>query len=133
MVSPHLAPCGGLLGSIAGQGRAVLPSKSLYTQTSPGAAAPLPLSPEDSVRQTEQRATLAPGVRGCHSRLSWLGSLLSLPVMFLIRLLLWVRVCQGRGVDGGSLCLARSGQGRGGRQRFKPKVMLSVEETVWIH
>ena len=70
MVSPHLAPCGDLLGSIAGQGRAVLPSKSLYTQTSPGAAAPLPLSPEDSVRQTALCATLAPGVRGCHSRLS---------------------------------------------------------------
>lgn len=33
-------------------------------------------------------------------------------------------------MDGGSLCLAPSGQGRGERQRFKPKVMLSVEETV---
>lgn len=45
--------------------------------------------------------------------------------MFLIRLLLWFRVCQGRGVDGDSLCLAPSGQGRGGQQRFKPKVILS--------
>ena len=30
------------------------------------------------------------------------------------------------------MCLAPSGQGGGEGQGFKPKVMLSVEEIVWI-
>lgn len=116
MVSPHLTLAWSPWVGIAVRGGLSF-HRSLSTPRPLLKVLPLASSPEDSVRQTD--VPPSPGVRGCHSRLSWLGSLLSLPIMFLIRLLLWLRSASGQGCGWWAaqvwlLWAGKCGQGRDG-------------------